>query len=63
MHIRSKRRQTIWQIKLTKKQRLFDVKGETIGIAIHGDVNNHISFLQRCPLAINLRSFEMELVP
>lgn len=62
MHIRSKRRQTIWQIKLTKKQRLFDVKGETIGIAIHGNVNNHIPFLQRCPLSSNLRSFEMELV-
>lgn len=63
MHIRSKIIQTIWQIKLTKKQRLFDVKGETIGIAIHGDVNNHIPFLQRCPLAIDLCGFEMKLVP
>ena len=44
-------------------QRLFDVKGETIGIAVHGNVNNHTPFLQRCPLAIDLRSFEMELVP
>ena len=44
-------------------QRLFDVKGETIGIAIHENVNNHIPFLQRCPLAIDLRGFEMELVP
>ena len=44
-------------------QRLFDVKGETIGIAVHGDVNNHIPFLQRCSLSIDLRGFEMELVP
>ena len=44
-------------------QRLFDVKGETIGIAVHGNVNNHTPFLQRCPLAIDLRGFEMELVP
>ena len=45
----------------TFNQRLFDVKGETIGIAIHGNVNNHIPFLQRCPLAIDLRGFEMFL--
>ena len=44
-------------------QRLFDVKGETIGIAIHGGVNNHIPFIQRCPLSIDLCGFEMELVP
>ena len=42
-------------------QRLFDVKGETIGIAIHGNVNNHIPFLQRCPLSIDLRGFNMFL--
>ena len=42
-------------------QRLFDVKGENIGIAIHGYVNNHIPFLQRCPLTIDLRGFNMFL--
>lgn len=42
-------------------QHLFDVKGETIGFPIHGNVNNHIPFLQRCPLAIDLRGFEMFL--
>ena len=47
----------------TFNQRLFDVKGETIGVAVHGNVNNHTPFLQRCPLAIDLRGFEMELVP
>ena len=44
-------------------QRLFSINSETIGIAIHGDVNNHIPFLQRCPLAIDLCGFEMKLVP
>ena len=47
----------------TFNQRLFSINSETIGIAIHGDVNNHIPFLQRCPLAIDLYGFEMELVP
>ena len=47
----------------TFNQRLFSINSETIGIAIQGDVNNHIPFLQRCPLAIDLCGFEMELVP
>ena len=42
-------------------QRLFGTNSETIGIAIHGNVNNHIPFLQHCPLAIDLCGFNMFL--